>query len=1164
MDINFFIQYVMKEEGSDRYLRQTPVHVDMQRHIDESDMSLIWGAVKVGKCVTHRTMLTLEDGHRISAKELKRRFDAGEKLRVWTFDRATWRRQAVDVVSVFDNGVRDLVQVTAASGHVCTTTPNHPYLTDTPDGLDFVEAAELTTRDMVCVADVALPAERGDASAFTVFALYSLHAGQSSAKVRPMSPSGDRLTWNITTARHRDLYEFFCELAAQGLTQVDRVARGEWVTPTRDGTMVTLSSVRDTVEGWGFELEEKPTKGLARLKPGRAAATAIGRRSALDAIAGLIAPWLADHPYTPVGQVRMPAKVAALVEEMAAAAGVTCRRVRASWLRRRLKHGVTLHCGAAYDQVYFEQYNFSQVLQYLAEHHDQYRDWLQQFHDDMTGYTDLPGIVDAKGYTRKVEIGHLTKRVVAKGQVQLPTLLRAAWVPKSTTSGLSMQRVMSVRRLAMKRPTIGVEVSGDHTHITDGIVTHNTQQVTVARTLFHLGKNQNIRVLIVQSTGELAKDALHQIKQMIENSERLHQVFPALRPGDRWAEKEIRVQRTAISLTPSVRAIGANTKIDGSRYDLIIIDDALSFDNTYTKTERDKLFKWLQTVPLSRAALGAKIVTIGNAFHCMLPDQLVRTDYGFVKAHLLTPGVMKIQVSRKKWETLQPHNYHLRRVENEKAVRIHYVGVPWTTEVTANHKLMDENGEEVYAGHVEAGDMLSMWRSTDPQLHSLFDELSQSKDTIIPDHVAFGIQLDYAEHMVPLNVVKVAGGSRFVVSKKRQVEVDGGRLLYQVKEVEHFTYTGNVYDVTTSTGWFATAPIVIHNSDDPMHRFEKMPGWKAKRYPARDPVTKKSLMPYLWPQSALDAWEKSRSPAEVRRSLDCTPWSNETARFKLEWMEAALKRGKNIHIEDGEPVFFRTYYNLEEEQAAAEKQRKMGAQVPVPVGVFTGVDFGYGLSEEADFTAMYTHAVFDDGSTVLLHMEKGRFTTSEYIDKVVEKHHNYGADIFVESVLAQKFMFNVLKDSYPNVPIFEWRTQGTGTVGNKWHAIYGIAMVEDDYARGRPILPCIAIQGVQGVEYEVHPLIREYIDACLTYVPDKTVHTDDMLMASWIALAGARERGSPEYLAAVLGPDIPYHPSFLKEDGTEMDPDERMGARFWHDINLPIPDAPWGLDEEIE
>ena len=53
-----------------------------------------------------------------------------------------------------------------------------------------------------------------------------------------------------------------------------------------------------------------------------------------------------------------------------------------------------------------------------------------------------------------------------------------------------------------------------------------SSQATVGRTLYELGRNPDLRCLIVTANLELGKNFLSEIKQHIENNPRLVQVFP--------------------------------------------------------------------------------------------------------------------------------------------------------------------------------------------------------------------------------------------------------------------------------------------------------------------------------------------------------------------------------------------------------------------------------------------------------------------------------------------------------------------------------------------------------------------------------------------------------------------------------------------------------------
>lgn len=486
------------------------------------------------------------------------------------------------------------------------------------------------------------------------------------------------------------------------------------------------------------------------------------------------------------------------------------------------------------------------------------------------------------------------------------------------TRGFRFSKVIHSRPTRPKL-TYAVEVdSNQHTFITDGVFTHNTQQVSVARTLFWLGQNVNNRILIFMSSQDMAKDTLRQIKDYILNSPRYRRVFPHVQPGSKWSEYEILVKRQFESITPSIRVIGTSTLIDGSRYDKIIGDDALSLSNTQTAGERDKTHKWIETVPLSRMADNCQVVIIGNAYH----------------------------------------------------------------------------------------------------------------------------------------------------------------------------------------------------KDDAMHRLEKLPGWKSKRYPARDPVTGQSLMVQIWPPERLALWQRTKSPSEVRRAIDVVPWTNESSKFKMEWFEDALTKGKGIHVEGGVPVHFRTHYDLSIEQERVRKLRVKDPNVPMPIEVVAGIDVGFGQTEASDETAIFCGVPFDNGELLVLYYAKGRFGEVEKFEHVYNLHTRFGAVIFVEANFTQDYFYNQLKASFPEAMILPWRTRGDGTVGNKWHTFYGVASLEFDFAKRKIILPCIPAQDGSN---EIHPLIGDLVDGFLNYTPDKSEHTHDGIMAFWIMSQGARIRGGVEYLAGLVG-----------------------------------------------
>jgi hypothetical protein len=147
-------------------------------------------------------------------------------------------------------------------------------------------------------------------------------------------------------------------------------------------------------------------------------------------------------------------------------------------------------------------------------------------------------------------------------------------------------------------------------------VTHNTSQIAVGRVLFELGRNPNLRVMLLYNAEEAAVNTLSTIKKYIEDSEELHAVFPNLRRGQIWKDDAIVVQRSAYDRNPSIVAVGYNSRrIGGSRVDFLVIDDLLDQTVTASEIQRRKLSSWVKSTVLTRITAHAMIAFLTNAWH---------------------------------------------------------------------------------------------------------------------------------------------------------------------------------------------------------------------------------------------------------------------------------------------------------------------------------------------------------------------------------------------------------------------------------------------------------------------------------------------------------------------------------------------------------------------
>lgn len=153
-------------------------------------------------------------------------------------------------------------------------------------------------------------------------------------------------------------------------------------------------------------------------------------------------------------------------------------------------------------------------------------------------------------------------------------------------------------------------------HIESG----KTSQLSIARTLFELGKNPSLRIAIVSNTHEQAIKIVRSIARYIEQSEELQRVFPALKKADPWTSTQLTVARPYTSKDPSVQAFGVHGNVLGARLDRLILDDVLDYENCRTELLRKDLKDWYASTLAGRLTEHARVLCVGTAYH---PDDLL-------------------------------------------------------------------------------------------------------------------------------------------------------------------------------------------------------------------------------------------------------------------------------------------------------------------------------------------------------------------------------------------------------------------------------------------------------------------------------------------------------------------------------------------------------------
>ncbi len=148
-------------------------------------------------------------------------------------------------------------------------------------------------------------------------------------------------------------------------------------------------------------------------------------------------------------------------------------------------------------------------------------------------------------------------------------------------------------------------------HIESG----KTQQLSIGRSLWELGKDPSLRTLILSNTKTQATKVADVLRQYIERSDELHDVFPDLQPGEPWGTNAFSVKRATFAKDFSVQCSGVHGNIQGARLDRVRLDDVLDYENTLTEEARKGTIEWYGSAVVGRLVEGSRITGVGTAFH---------------------------------------------------------------------------------------------------------------------------------------------------------------------------------------------------------------------------------------------------------------------------------------------------------------------------------------------------------------------------------------------------------------------------------------------------------------------------------------------------------------------------------------------------------------------
>lgn len=137
--------------------------------------------------------------------------------------------------------------------------------------------------------------------------------------------------------------------------------------------------------------------------------------------------------------------------------------------------------------------------------------------------------------------------------------------------------------------------------------------ITIGYSLFRIINDQNIRVLILNATWQMAVDFLSEIKRHLKANEKLIELYGALAENpEEWSQDRITIQRANHNIKgPTVWAAGIDSNLVGSHPDMVIYDDVVTRDNITTRESIEKvILRYKDTLDLLEP--GGQLIVIGT------------------------------------------------------------------------------------------------------------------------------------------------------------------------------------------------------------------------------------------------------------------------------------------------------------------------------------------------------------------------------------------------------------------------------------------------------------------------------------------------------------------------------------------------------------------------
>lgn len=200
-----------------------------------------------------------------------------------------------------------------------------------------------------------------------------------------------------------------------------------------------------------------------------------------------------------------------------------------------------------------------------------------------------------------------------------------------------------------------------------------TTFLTIARCIFEILRDPNVRILLVSDAQDQAKTILRSIKAHLKGEE-FQRVFGDYVTGaEVWTETEITVnKRTSMAGEPTIMCAGIGTTMPSRHFDLIIADDLVTEDNSQTEGQRQKVHSYFyKTLLPTLMSPHGRMWVIGTRWHEEdLYGWLEKNDY---EDSTFIMGALDDETDQSRWEANFPtERLHRIRRGNPAAFELQY------------------------------------------------------------------------------------------------------------------------------------------------------------------------------------------------------------------------------------------------------------------------------------------------------------------------------------------------------------------------------------------------------------------------------------------------------------------------------------------------------------